>query len=108
MLRRIVRVVAISLLVATSFVQTTHAAGTTLFGVVDVWPIAETIGLQPTESVDDPTGLTGRTDLGNGLTVVTVIKVQLTAVDAAGARLVGLTYWNPAYNKFKWYGVGGA
>jgi hypothetical protein len=73
MLRRIARVIATSLLVATSFVQTSHAAGTTLFANVRVWPLVETqspdplhpsdtpnlIGFNPTESAEDPYGATG-------------------------------------------------
>jgi hypothetical protein len=70
---------------------------------VRLWPVTEQIGFNPTESAEDPNGVTGHVATpSNKLSVVTVMKNMLTA---ASFELNGLIFWNPVTNDFKWYGV---
>jgi hypothetical protein len=101
--RTVVRALAVLLLLAVPVAGPAHATGTTLHAVVTVWPIADVIGFNPTESAEDVAGVTGHVKApGAASSVVSVVK---NAINTANERLVALVYWNPVTNVFKWYGV---
>ena len=121
MLRSHIRIIAAALLAATSLVPAVRAerayADSTAYAVVNVWPLMDmtstdpnnpsatpnVIGMNPTESAEDVNGVTSQVSTpGNKGAVVTVMKTMIGSADGA---LVGLVYWNPATNAFKWYGV---
>lgn len=70
---------------------------------VKVWdtavplPPSLSLGLEPGESVEDPTGLTG-----HGTSYPTIVTVYAKGSHPLGPS--GISYWNPDGNVFVWYG----
>ena len=66
---------------------------------VRLWNTRPLLGFDPTESVDDPAGITAQ-----GTGVPTIVTIYENTTHPGGP--CGVSYWNPVTNFFKWYGFG--
>ena len=66
---------------------------------VRIWNTRPNLGRDPTESVDDPAGVTSQ-----GTGVPTIVTLYENTTHPGGP--CGVAYWNPVSNFFKWYGFG--